>query len=527
MPQPSAAPCPADPLLVWARLAPERIALVDRASDDRVSYMELDAAADRCALRLHAVGIGPGDRVATLSGNRRELVDLYFACGRVGAALVPLNWRLAPPELAGILEDAAPSLLLVEDRFRGPAERVVGSTSAGDRLRVGRLESFGREEADPSAAPGAAPGATAGWEAPRLLLYTSGSTGRPKGVVIPRRQIVWNAVATATGWQLGPDDVAPVSTPLFHTGGWNVFATPLWERGGTVVLLDGFGPAAFLDALAEERCTVALTVPTQLRMLREEPSWGRELPALRFLISGGAPCPASLADDVRAAGYRFREGYGLTECGPNCFAISDAEAERRPGSVGWPVPYLEARLRSPDGTRPHTGETGELQLRGPQLFGGYFRDPERTAAALPEEGWLRTGDLAHVDEDGAFTICGRSKEMFISGGENVFPGEVEAALAGCPGVAEAVVVGVPHEHWGEVGRAFVVRRADGEGSRLDGDALHRFARERLAGYKVPKSFVFLEEIPRLGSGKPDRRALLSRDVDVAGAHAADAHAGDD
>ncbi|HEX9710772.1 MAG TPA: AMP-binding protein, partial [Candidatus Thermoplasmatota archaeon] len=339
---------------------------------------------------------------------------------------------------------------------------------------------------------------------PVLVLYTSGSTGRPKGAILPHRQLFYNAVATVTGWQLSAGDVAPVSTPLFHTGGWNVFATPLWHAGGTVVLLDGFDPADFLAGVREEGCTVALTVPTQLLLLQGTEGWGEPLPALRFFISGGAPCPPALARAVRDAGYRFREGYGLTECGPNCFATSDEEALARPGSVGWPIPFLEARLVDAEGAEVDEGREGELLLRGPQLFGGYFGDPERTREALTPDGWLRTGDVARRDPDGAFTICGRRKEMYISGAENVFPGEVEAALLDCPGVAEVVVLGVPDPRWGEVGRAYLVRSA---GSALTEEEVREFGRARLAAYKVPKSVVFVDALPKLGSGKVDRGAL--------------------
>jgi len=252
--------------------------------------------------------------------------------------------------------------------------------------------------------------------------------------------------------------------------------------------------------------TLAFTVPTQIAMLTQSASWGRELDSLRFLISGGAPCPQTLGDQVRAAGIRFRQGYGLTECGPNCFAISDEEQLKRPGAVGWPSPFLELRLTAGD-REPEAGEPGELLLRGPQMFGGYFNDPERTAEAVDREGWLHTGDLATRDEHGAYTICGRKKDMFISGGENVFPGEVEAALSECPGVGEAIVIGVPDEKWGEVGRAFVLART---GESLTTDAVIAHARRRLAGYKVPKSVVLVDDLPRLGSGKADRSALKSR-----------------
>ncbi|MDQ3242186.1 MAG: AMP-binding protein, partial [Gemmatimonadota bacterium] len=344
---------------------------------------------------------------------------------------------------------------------------------------------------------------------PALILYTSGSTGAPKGVIIPHRQILFNAMATAAAWGLGPSDIAPVATPFFHTGGFNVFATPLWHRGGTVVLIDQFDPAAFMEALAEERCTVALTVPTQLVMMRGSARWGMELPELRYFISGGAPCSPSLSAEVRAAGYTLREGYGLTECGPNCFAISDEEAIANSGSVGRPVPFLEMRLVGEDGRDVAAGDPGELLLRGPQMFGGYLHDAERTDEAIADGGWLRTGDLAIRDAAGLYSICGRRKEMYISGGENVFPAEVESVLTAHPCVGEAVVVGVPDPLWGEVGRAYVMLRAAPGIAPPSGEELTGFTRQRLAGYKVPKSMVFVGELPRLGSGKPDRRALAS------------------
>jgi fatty-acyl-CoA synthase len=489
-----------DPLRFWRHLAGTRAALVDRARGERLTYPELDAAADRWAALLRAQGVGRGDLVGTLAGNRSEVAAAFFACGRIGAALVPLNWRLAAPELAPILADARPRLVLGEQRFRDRAEGALRGTA--DAPRWIDLD----DEAPALLARGgpAADDVEVAADDPWLVLYTSGSTGQPKGAVLPHRQVFYNAVATTTAWELGASDVAPVSTPFFHTGGWNVFATPLWFRGGSVVLFDQFDADGYLAGIAEEGITVALTVPTMLLMLMESREWGRPLPRLRTFMSGGAPLPAALAERVRAAGYRLREGYGLTECGPNCFAISGNEALRRPGCVGWPVPMLEMRLDRGDGAEPAVGEPGELLLRGPQVFSGYLRNPEKTADAFTADGWLRTGDLAARDADGAHRICGRRKEMFISGGENVFPGEVEAALADCPGVAEVVVVGVRDERWGEVGCAFIVPRA--EARVTDGDVIAH-CRARLAGYKVPKSIVFLPEIPRLGSGKPDRRAL--------------------
>lgn len=505
----------ADPLRQWRWIAPDRVALVDRGRGTRLTYAQFDAACDRWVSVLREKGIGRGHRVAVVAGNRHEVAELFFACIRVGAALVPLNWRLVPQELSAILLHSQSSLIVGEARFRDGLATAIGASVMPLWLDVD------------SEAPSVLSRATiveddvvTRADDAVLILYTSGSTGQPKGVIIPHRQILYNAIATTTAWELGHTDIAPVATPFFHTGGWNVFATPLWHRGGTVVLFDQFDPASFLDGLAEERCTVALTVPTQLIMMLDSSAWGRPLPDLRFFISGGAPCPPSLMGKVRAAGYTLREGYGLTECGPNCFAMSSEESLRSPGKVGRPVPFLEMRLMRDDGTEANLNEPGELQLRGPQMFGGYLHDSERTAEALTEDGWLHTGDLAMRSDEGLYNICGRKKEMYISGGENVFPGEVESALSSHPGIAEVVVVGVPHQLWGETGCAFIVPRQASD--NLSGEEIIAFARQHLAGYKVPRNIFIMSDLPRLGSGKPDRRELASRaaaSVNPAGATA--------
>ena len=523
-------PADPDPLRQWRHTAPGRVAVVDRAADQRITYGELDAGAARWHGLLARQGIARGGRVAVMAENRREILELLFACGRIGAMLVPLNWRLSSAELARVLADARPALVVAEGRWRALAEdacilahvteggslahaaRGLGIDPGGGAHTVGtpawidldaEAPALLARAGDPPAIVPALP------DDPALVLYTSGSTGAPKGAVLPRRQLWWNAYATTTAWELGARDIAPVSTPFFHTGGWNVFALPLLHRGGTVVLFRRFEAGDFLAGLADEACTVAMTVPTQLVMLLEHASWGRRpLPALRFFIVGGAPCPESVGARVRASGLTFRTGYGLTECGPNCFATSDEMAIEKPGAVGWPVPGLAMRLVDDEGRDVTTPDTpGELLLRGPQMFAGYLDNPEKTAEAMTPDGWLRRGDLARRDADGAYTICGRRKEMFISGGENVFPGEVEAALAECDAVAEAVVVGVPDAKWGEVGCAFVVPRAGAARDEGAAQALVAAVRARLAGYKVPRRVVWVDELPRLGSGKVDRRAL--------------------
>ena len=486
-----------DPLRNWARTAADRIALVDRMTGHRLTYAEMNARAERALAALQSLGIRRGDRVGALANNRIELIDLFFACGRMGAALVPFNWRLPAAELGPIMAHARVSLCFGDGTLRALAEAATHSAHV-----LLRWIDFDAEYETLLRHAGSALEADVAADDALLVLYTSGSTGTPKGAILPHRQIFYNAVATATAWQLTHEDVAPITTPCFHTGGWNVFATPLWQRGGTVVITEKFEPADFLNALHEEHCTVSLTVPTQLLMMLKAPNWGIELPQLRSFFSGGAPCPAAVLEQVRAAGYSIREGYGLTECGPNCFTIAAEQAIARPGLVGWPMPFLAMKLVDEAGNEVAAGDVGELLLRGPQMFAGYLHDPERTAEALAPGGWLRTGDLAVRAADGAYAIAGRRKEMFISGGENVFPAEVESVLATCPGIVEVAVIGVPDPLWGEVGAAYVVANTS-----LQEHSVIAFARERLAKYKVPRSIAFVETIPKLGSGKIDRTRL--------------------
>ena len=495
-----------DPIRWWRRFSPERIALVDRKSGRRLSYLDLDVLSDMWLSVLRdKLGVGPGERVAVLMGNRVESVAIFFACIRLRAVFVPLNWRLSPPELASIVDDASPSVIVGERRYTFfNAEDAEDAENAEPKIRWVDVDYDAPRLLQKSDLVGKSQDIIVDGEDPAMIIYTSGSTGQPKGAVLPHRQLLFNAIATTTAWELGSDDIAPITTPFFHVGGWNVFATPLWLRGGCVVLVDQYDPATFLGTLAEEKCTVGFCVPTQLTMLMESPQFGMEVPSLRWLISGGAPCPLPIVERVREAGYSLRLGYGLTECGPNCFAMSAEESLVAHGSVGRPVPFLEMRIVDESLQDVTEGETGELLLRGPQVFSGYLNAAEKTAQVMLDDGWLRTGDLVRRDESGAYWISGRRKEMFISGGENVFPGEVEAALSDCPGVADVVVVGVADPLWGEVGRAFVVPRRD---CSLTEEQVIAHARSRLGRYKVPKSVVMMSDIPRLGSGKPDRRAL--------------------
>jgi fatty-acyl-CoA synthase len=492
---------------------PERAAIVDVDRGRTTTYAELSAGAWRAAAVLkESFGVQPGDRVAVHARNRVEQVEIFFACARLSALLVPLNWRLAAPELADIVADASPRLLICDDDGADALAALPPSICEAPVVRFDRdaqLPAWSTLCARIAALPLVA--ADTDEDTPLLVLYTSGSTGRPKGALLTHGTLGWNAINTVVGWGLQPSDCTLTAAPLFHTGGWNVFTLPLLYCGGTVSMTAAFDPGQTLAAVASGHATVLFGVPTMFQAMREHPSFARaDLSSLRFAISGGAPCPAPLNQAWLDRGVEFKQGYGLTEVGPNCFSLPDGGGANHPGSVGVPVPHLRTRVVDGTGRQVAPGEVGELQLQGPTVCAGYWQRPEATAAAITDDGWFRTGDLFSVDPSGWYRCVGRKKEMFISGGENVYPAEVERVLCGIDGVAEAAVVPVGHPRWGEVGHAFLAfRGAEG----LPEDAIRALCRGQLAGYKVPRRVSVLEALPTGPTGKIDKRALR----DLAGA----------
>jgi fatty-acyl-CoA synthase len=505
-----------------ARLTPDRTALVYVPTGERFTYAELDARAVRLARVWKGLGIAKGDRVALLADSRVEYIDAFFAAAKAGVILVPLGTRLTPRELAGILEDARPKALLygaehaetarsLEKGLQGqghsslvpgvPAVPGVPFWVSLDDPLPGHLRLAGLAPADP-------------WKPERCdpddlwcLLYTSGTTGRPKGVMLPHRMILWNGYNTAASWQLRPDDVSPVFTPLYHAGGLSVFLVPLFTIGGTIVLHRGFDAAEVWRVIERERCTIVLGVPTIYKLLMDDPGFATaDLSSVREFVSGGAPLPIYLIEAYQQRGVPLRQGYGLTEVGVNCFAMTIEDAAVKLGSIGKPLMLTEARLAGEDGDPVPEGEVGELWLRGPHVCRGYWNNPEATAAALDPDGWFHTGDLARRDAEGFFYIAGRKKDMIISGGVNVYPAEIEGELLLHPQARDAAVVGVPHPTWGEVGVAFVV---PGDPPPTAGD-LAAFLEGRLARYKVPRDFVFLDALPRTPYGKVVKGELRDR-----------------
>jgi fatty-acyl-CoA synthase len=487
-----------------AAVFPDRPALVDGTTGRTTSAGAMVLDARRAAAHLHELGVGRGDRVGVLAQNRPQLVTLLLACARLGAVFVPFNTRLAAAEISALVSDAeprafvhdghAPGLLAVLAAHLPPPERRI---LLGDAPEAGDATPWRHAL---STSPPASGAGDAEPDDPFVICYTGGTTGTPKGAVLTHRSVLANAVNTITGWGLREYDVALVCTPLSHTGGLNVLLTPLMVMGGSSVIMRTFDPDAAFELIERHAVTLVFMVPAMFRMMMRRPRWASAaFSTVRHFVTGGAPCPRDVFEAFHAKHKPFRMGYGLTEAGPNNFHLDPALAPSKPGAVGHPLPFVDVGIDA-DGGGAAPGVVGELLVRGPHVFEGYWRRPEATARVLVD-GWLHTGDLARRDDDGVVTVVGRRKEMFISGGENVYPAEVEEVLMRHPAVEDAAVVGVPSDRWGEVGLAAVVARP---GRSPTAEELRDFCRERIARYKVPARVVLLGELPRTGAGKVDR-----------------------
>lgn len=493
-----------------ARLFGESCAVVDESSGERISYRALAWRTSGAAAALAELGVrradpaAPGPRVAVLAKNRVEHLELMFASARLGAVFLPLNWRLAEPELGYILDDAAPTVLFYEEGFAEVARRL----AAARGLRALSLDSDLPRLARSAGAPPVAQAPLTD-DDPWIVLYTSGTTGHPKGALLPYRQVAYNALNTAIALDLTSRDKTITYTPLFHTGGLHVLTTPLLLKGGTIILADGFEPERFLQTNARERCTLLFGVPTTFEMMAQAQAFAAvDLSCLRLALCGGAPCPRSLIERYTARGIVFKQGYGLTEVGPNVLNLNAEDVVKKAGSAGRPNLFITARVVDADGRVVTGAGRGELCLGGPCVCLGYWNKPEASRAAFTADGLFKTGDIVEVDAEGYMTIVDRARDMFISGGENVYPAEVEKVLADHPAVRAAAVVGIADARWGEVGRAYVEVRT---GVAMESAELVRFARARLAAYKVPKEIVVIDELPKNPSGKVQKH-LLSREA---------------
>ncbi len=487
-----------------ARMSPGRTAFVFAGRS--VSYADVHERATRLASRMRETGIRPGDRVAYLGPNHVAFAETMFATHMLGGVLVPLNFRLAAPEIAYMLRHSGASLLVYDpgcaETIRdlpGPYTVVALRSPAPGEHDFETWVSQG--DPDPVDVPVALDDVA-------LILYTSGTTGRPKGAMLSHANLVWNCFNMMIGVDVTSTEVTLISAPLFHVAALNQTMLPTFLKGGTSVIMPSWDVELCYDLIERHRVTWMFGVTTMFADLARSPRWaGADLSSLRTLMSGGAAIPVALIHAYQERGLVFCQGYGLTETAPGATFLEAGESVRKVGSAGVPVFFSEVSVVRPDLTPAPVGEPGEVLIRGPNVTPGYWRDPEATAAALSEDGWFHSGDIATVDEEGHLTIVDRVKDMYVSGGENVYPAEVENALFAHPAVAEVAVVGMPDRRWGEVGRAFAVLRP---GAAVTSGELTAFLRPRLAKYKIPVCFEIVDALPKTGSGKIRKSELRDR-----------------
>lgn len=479
----------------WNQYAPRSIAIQDGETGRTISYAQLfEAACSGASFLKDKYHIGKGDRIALLATNELESVFLFFALHRLGATLVPINYRLTKREVDHILQDSEPSLIIAQEAFwplldghPQPKLLLQGPRSFADSVLHGEPthKSYDSEE-----------------ETAALLMYTSGTTGNPKGALLSHRMLFWNSINTSLRLNISQSDSTVIFLPFFHTGGWNVLTTPFLHRGAKVIFLKKFDAEQILKISSDEKCTLLFGVPTTMEMMARSPLFEKiDLASLRYAIVGGEPMPLQAIQTWNEKNVPIRQGYGLTEFGPNVFSLNEEDAVRKMGSIGFPNFYIETRVVDDAGRELPDGEIGELILKGPMTMTGYYKNPAATAETI-RDGWLYTGDLVRKDNEGYFYVVGRKKDMFISGGENVYPPEVEQVLRLLPQLSEVAVVGVPDEKWGEVGKAFLVKKTE-----ISVEEIQEHCRRNLAKFKIPRHFAFLDSLPKGDSGKILKRKL--------------------
>ena len=475
-----------DYLGLQARLQPGAFAAQDLTTGNSWTYQTFDRAASQFAAVLRRRGVGHGDRVASLAKNRAELILLHFGCARIGAIYVPLNWRLSALEIAWLIEDADPSLV-IGDAMLANANL---SGVAVDEIS----EQAGKE--DPL------PPVSTEQDAPSLILYTSGTSGKPKGVLLSERNLWQTALNFSLFGRVTQTSRFLCDSPMFHVIGLVTNIRPALMRGGGFVVSDGFVAPRTLQRLADPALGIThyFCVPQMAAMLRADPEFDpAKLRRLTAIFSGGAPHAAAAIRAWCRDGIPIADGFGMSEAGTvSCMPVDIPLIETHAGSAGLIPPYLSAQIRDGEGRHLPAGEAGELLIKGGNVTAGYWHRPDATQDAFDQNGWLRTGDIARMDEDGYLWLVDRKKDMFISGGENVYPAEIEAALAAHPQIIECAVIGVEDERWGEVGHIAIVPV---QGKILEWPAILVYLESRLARYKIPKRFSVMDALPRNGAGK--------------------------
>lgn len=487
----------------WATYSPDRIALKEHETGRTLSYQQLNNLGNQLVHLLQSqFKLQPQDRIALLAENSLAHLALFCAAQKANFTLVPFNYRLSSSELAYLIQDANPSLLIAEDHYSQALTEHLQPTSSLATWPWQELEDFCDQQKDligPKISP-----AKIEENDPLFILYTSGTTGFPKGALYTHKMLFWNSVNTSISLIINSTSCTVNCMPFFHTGGWNVLLTPFLHHGAYTCLVKKFEAKTILQLLAEEKASLFMGVPTMLNMMAAEASFEQQdLSHLHYIIVGGEPMPIPLIEKWHNKGVPIRQGYGMTEVGPNLTSLHQDDAIRKKGSIGRPNFYVETRIVDEKGQAVPANTPGELQFKGPMVTPGYWQNPEATQKAFAGP-WFKTGDRVREDDEGFLFVVDRIKNMFISGGENVYPAEIERILLSYPGILEAAVVGIPDEKWGEVGRAYICTAPE---AQLEKDKILAYCNEHLARYKVPKQIVFLHSLPKNDTGKIDRKKL--------------------
>lgn len=497
-----------------AMLEPDSMMLV---CDDGRAYTweEFNRRVNRLANALPGIGVTSGERVAVLFPNIPEFLEVLFATGKTGAIMVPLNFRLAPPELAYILDDCGATALIYDPDFAVQAAALKDLARGVKRfIRVGEGADEGETDYEewvsgyPDTEPDVAGEVTL--DDPHFIMYTSGTTGRPKGAVLTHGNTQWNGVNAVLTYGLDDEHVNLVAAPLFHIGGLSAGATPTLYGGGTVVLSRYFVPDTVLEMIEKYKVNTMFGIPVMFLLMSQVERFDRtDFSSMRFFIAGGAPCPVPLIEKYLEKGVTFNQGYGLTETAPAVTALPEADALRKRGSAGLPLFHVDVMIVDEDDGELPRGEMGEIVIRGPNVFKEYWHMPEQTAETL-KGGWFHTGDMGRIDEEGYLYILDRKKDMIISGGENIYPAEVEDVIHRHPKVEDVGVIAMRDEKWGEAPLALVVVR---EGEELTEEEIIEFCGDKLARYKTPGKAIFISELPRTPTGKILKKDLRARYVE--------------
>jgi fatty-acyl-CoA synthase len=489
-----------------ANQTPDAPAIEDLYSKRTYTYSEFSSRIGRLADHLQKnCNIERGDRVVIISYNNPEMLELQFACQRLGAIFVPLNFRLTVPELEYIASDCGAKAILADVEFAATARTVAATVGTSHVIITNSDGSPSDYENSLEKATPLFSCVDLTLDDPATIMYTSGTTGHPKGAIITYSMALFNAINYA-GAKLSPDSVQFTFMPLFHTGGLNVFTLPVLHAGGKVILTRAFDPGEVLDVINNPIYGVThfLGVPAMLLFMSQHPNFNStDFSRLVAAFVGGAPVPVPVLKAWLNAGANLQQGFGMTETGPSCLALMANDAERKVGSTGKPVMHVDVKIVDDNGDEVPVGTVGELWAKGPTIIKSYWNKPEANKSSFTD-GWLHTGDAARVDEEGFYFIVDRTKDMYISGGENVYPAEVENILYQIDGVVEAAVIGIDDPKWGETGAAIIVVT---EGSNLTEEAIISYCVERLAKFKLPKSVKFTDIIPRNATGKVLKNVL--------------------